>query len=94
MSNGERVDFHLRKEVSYGHLISTIILIGMLITAWVNINTDHAEFATHMGQTAHLEAEGRLDKLEVEMARINAAAAAMQVRIEDMDELRTVARKA
>lgn len=60
--------WHLKREVSYGHIISTILLMLMLITGWVNISDRLTTVETkqngHLTLAAHPSSDKRLDSLE------------------------------
>ena len=77
-------EWHLKKEVSYGHIISTLILASMLITGWIDVQKRMAILEQHPTKAAHEESERRLDMLETTMARTIAVDTAMQLRIEDL----------
>ena len=82
--NSEKTEWHLKKEVSYGHIISTLLLTGMLITGWVDIQNRMTVLEQHPSIGSHLNSEKRLDVLESAMARTIAIDTAMQLRIEDL----------
>lgn len=80
----DKVEWHLKKEVSYGHIISTLVLSGMLIAGWVDVQNRMVILEQHPLTSAHLVAERRLDILETEIAKLNTIDVAIQLRLEDL----------
>ena len=78
--------WHLRKEVSYGHLLSTLLMLGMIIGAWSDIQNRMVILEAHPPSPSHIIAEARLDLLEIEVARINVRDVALEQRVEDLIE--------
>jgi hypothetical protein len=74
-------DWHLKKEVSYGHIISTLLLAILLIGGWVNTQNRIAVLEQHPDLGAHRISEERLDSLEVSVSRIEAVNLSMQKEI-------------
>ena len=88
--NGEmetiNVDWHLKKEVSYGHIISTIMLIILMIGGWLDIQSRLIILEEHPGKPAHSLTETRLDKLESAIAAVHAQDVALTIRLVDLHE--------
>jgi len=78
--------WHLRKEVSYGHIVSTLTLAAMLVALWVKTQNRIVVLEGHLGKPSHHATEARLDLIENEISRVNAVDAAMQLRMEDMQK--------
>ena len=69
--------WHLRKEVTYGNIISTFLIVITLIIGWGKIQSQVAMFQNHLDSTApHVDAEARLDTIEERIARIEVTDAA------------------
>jgi hypothetical protein len=85
-SVGEQVDWHLKKEVSYGHIISTIVLIILMIGGWLDIQNRLIILEEHPKKSAHSLTESRLDKLEVAIAAVHAQDVALTTRFIDFQE--------
>jgi hypothetical protein len=77
------VDWHLKKEVSYGHIISTIILLILMVGGWVGIQTRLAILEEHPKKSAHSLTEKRLDNLESAIAAVHAQDVALTTRLVD-----------
>lgn len=80
----EKEEWHLKKEVSYSHIVSTLLLAGMLIGGWYEMQKRIHVLEGHINLPAHHVSEQRLDDLDSQMSRINAINGAMQVRLEDL----------
>jgi hypothetical protein len=80
----QKVEWHLKKEVSYGHILSTLILAGMLVASWMDVQRRMVVLEQHPSLGSHVNSERRLDVLESSMARTVAIDTAMQLRIEDL----------
>ena len=78
--------WHLRKEVSVGHIVSTAVLLVMLVAGWVETQSRLVVLEQHTTLGAHLVSEGRLDRLEENMARVFAIDTAMALRFEDLQD--------
>jgi len=86
--------WHLKREVSYGHIISTILLMLMLITGWVNISdrltTVETKQSSHLTLPAHLASDKRLDSLEARVG-INEA---LMIRVDaSLNDIKDVMRR-
>lgn len=85
MTNEEGdLHWHLKKEVSYGHLVTTIMLVAMLVGGWVNVEKRMTAFQNHLKSGAHLQAERRLDLLESQMAAVSANHIAIANRLDEI----------
>lgn len=82
----EFVAWHLKKEVSVGHIVSTLMLAGLLIAGYIDMKTRVVALEEHTTKPSHHEAEKRLDNLEQSVTRVDAVNAAMQIRLEDMQQ--------
>ena len=78
--------WHLKKEVSYGHIISTVTLASLLVAGWIEVQSRIAILEQHPPSPSHAIAEQRLDRLEENMARVFAIDAAMSIRLEDLQD--------
>lgn len=86
MGNND-VNWHLKKELSLGHLISTILLIIMMIGGYIDIQKRLATLETHVESPSHsVSADKRVDNLEARMSRVEAVDSAMAVRLEDLHQ--------
>jgi len=81
MLNGH---WHLRREVSVGHLISSVMLFIMLIAGYVDIQVKLKDFSKHIGSPSHENTEMRLDIVESEIARMQVLDEALTTRIDSM----------
>ena len=79
-----KTEWHLKKEVSYGHIISTMLLGSMLVAGWIDVQKRMAVLEQHPLATAHKVAEKRLDVLETQMVRVDTINTAMSLRLEDL----------
>ena len=82
----DTVDWHLKKEVSYGHIISTIILVVMMVGSWLDIQKRLVILEEHPKKSAHSLTEIRLDKLESAIAAVHAQDVALTIRLIDFQE--------
>jgi hypothetical protein len=78
------VDWHLKKEVSYGHIISTILLVILMVGGWSDIQSRLIILEEHPGKPAHLSTEVRLDRLEITIAAVLTQDVALTMRLEDL----------
>jgi hypothetical protein len=78
------VDWHLKKEVSYGHIVSTIVLLILMIGGWIDVQNRLIVLEEHPTKPSHLSTEARLDKLESAIAAVHAQDVALTVRLEDL----------
>jgi hypothetical protein len=85
VSNGVGM-WHLRKEISVGHIISTVLLTILLVGGWVDIQERMTLYDMHISSPAHEETEKRLDAAEATIARVVAIDAAIQIRLEDIQK--------
>ena len=87
--------WHLKKEVSIGHIVSTFMLAGLMIGGWVDVQSRLAETERHVGAPSHASTEMRLDLIERSLSRVDETDRAMQQRIESMHQeiLRSLARQ-
>ena len=80
--------WHLKKEISVGHIISTVMLAILLIAGWVEIQNRlqavETEIASHVSLPAHSESERRLDFIESSLAQIHVTDTAIQQRLVDI----------
>ena len=82
----ERVNWHLKKELSVGHLISTILLTVIMVGGWLDVQKRLAALESHPAAPAHEVTERRLDLLSAKMTRVEAIDASMQIRLEDLHQ--------
>ena len=80
------MNWHLRKEVSVGHIISTLLLAFLLIGAWVETQTRFERMEHHLVSPSHAATELRLDIVEQEMSRVTAVDMALQLRLKDLQD--------
>lgn len=76
--------WHLTKRVSYAHIIATIVMLGGLIAAWVDLNVSISKFDDHLGAPSHAVMERRVDMLEQRMAGVDVTALAINAQLEDI----------
>jgi hypothetical protein len=76
--------WHLKKEVSYGHLVSTAFLILAMVTGWVKVQTQLNDMSTHIGSPSHQQTERRLDLVEAELARMQVLDETITSRMDSM----------
>jgi hypothetical protein len=79
-----KVDWHLKKEVSYGHIISTVVLVIMMVSGWIDVQKRLIVVEEHLKKPAHLLTETRLDVLESAIAAVHAQDVALTIRLEDL----------
>ena len=82
--NGTKTEWHLKKEVSYGHIISTLMLSALLIAGWIDIQKRIAVLELHPLIGAHNVAERRLDILEAATSKLDTVNIALTLRFEDL----------
>ena len=82
----DEVSWHLKKEVSYGHIISTILLAAMMVGSWIEVQNRLHRVEIHLSAPSHDLTERRLDILEAKMVRVDSVNAAMQIRLEDLHQ--------
>ena len=76
--------WHLRKEVSVGHLISTVVFFFMLIGGWISIEVRLDRMEGHIGSPSHAQTEHRLDIVENEVAQMRVMNDAITNRIDTL----------
>ena len=86
MVEREDMNWHLKKEVSVGHIISTFLLTLMLVGGWIDVQKRMSLYDQHIHAPAHPDSERRLDILEASLAHVNAVDASIQIRLEDIQK--------
>jgi len=88
-------NWHLKKEVSVSHIISTVMLAGLMVSGWVDVQNRLSETERHLGTPSHASTEIRLDLIERNLTQVEATDRAVQKRIEDLHQeiLRSLARQ-
>lgn len=77
--------WHLRREVSFGHIISTIMLAILLVSGWVHVQTQMRIFEDHITAPAHPAADRRMDLLESAVGQIQITDSNLVNRINSVD---------
>ena len=81
---GEDLAWHLKKEVSVGHIVSTVMLAGLLIAGLVEMQNRLQLVEQHTRSPSHMQTEIRLDAVESQLAQVQAVDHAIQQRLIDI----------
>jgi len=84
MEEKANMSWHLKKEFSVGHIVSTVMLAGLLIAGWVDVQKRMTVVENHMVSPSHSESERRLDLAETRLARIEVNDAATSERLKEL----------
>jgi hypothetical protein len=77
-------NWHLRKEVTYGNMLSFAAIIVSMVLAWGTLQAEISTFRSHVESTGHLNTDARLDQVEQELARLGVIDAAMATRFDSL----------
>lgn len=78
------MNWHLKKEVSLGHLVSTVLLAIVMVAGWVNLQTRLATLEMHVKTPAHEYSEKRMDAMAAQMVSLSTKNQAMETRLLDL----------
>jgi len=83
-SGEETTNWHIRKEISVGHLGTTLMVVIAMVAGWYQMQNRLIRLEEHLTSPAHAGAQQRLGQLEEKMARTEAIDAAMAARLESL----------
>lgn len=83
MANGDiPTNWHIRKEISVGHILTTLTLLITMVAGWYEIQNRLTIVEAHLKTGSHEDNAQRLGKVEAQLARVEAVDQALTARLE------------
>jgi hypothetical protein len=84
MEREKAANWHIRKEISVGHILTTLMLVITMVAGWYEIQNRLSRLEEHTADPAHAGTAQRLREIDAQMARVEAMDTALGVRLESL----------